>query len=64
MTGGVAPLVSGPAGSIRAVESAVRKAKKALSHDHLDHRLEQAIGPATRDARAPVDAFKAITRYL
>ena len=42
----------------------MREAKKALIHDHLDHCLEQAIGPATRDARAPVDAFKAITRYL
>ena len=49
---------------LHAVESAVREAKKALIHDHLDHCLEQAIGPVTRDARAPVDAFKAITRYL
>ena len=49
---------------LHAVESAVREAKKALIHDHLDQCLEQALGPATRDARAPVDAFKAITRYL
>ena len=49
---------------LHAVENAVREAKKALIHDHLDHCLEQAIGPATLDARAPVDAFKAITRYL
>ena len=49
---------------LHAIEAAVREAKKALIHDHLDHCLEQAIGPVTRDARAPVDAFKAITRYL
>ena len=49
---------------LHAIEAAVREAKKALIHDHLDHCLEQAIGPAGPDARAPVDAFKAITRYL
>ena len=49
---------------LHAVESAVREAKKALIHDHLDHCLEQAIGPASAAARAPVDEFKAITRYL
>ena len=49
---------------LHAVESAVREAKKALIHDHLDHCLEQAIGAAPAEARAPIDAFKAITRYL
>ena len=49
---------------LHAVESAVREAKKALIHDHLDHCLEQAVGPASAAARAPVDEFKAITRYL
>ena len=49
---------------LHAVESAVREAKKALIHDHLDHCLEQAVGPASAVARAPVDEFKAITRYL
>lgn len=49
---------------LHAVESAVREAKKALIHDHLDHCLEQAVGPASREARGPIDQFKAITRYL
>ena len=49
---------------LHAVENAVREAKRALIHDHLDHCLEQAVGPATRDARAPLTTFKAITRYL
>ena len=49
---------------LHAVENAVREAKKALIHDHLDHCLEQAVGPASAAARAPVDEFKAITRYL
>ena len=29
-----------------------------------DHCLEAAIGPASREARAPVEEFKAITKYL
>ena len=49
---------------LHAVESAVREAKKALIHDHLDHCLEQAVGSASAAARALVDEFKAITRYL
>ena len=49
---------------LHAVESAVREAKKALIHDHLDHCLEAAVGPASQEARAPIDEFKAITKYL
>ncbi len=49
---------------LHAVESAIRGAKKALIHDHLDHCLEAAVGPASRAARAPIDEFKAITKYL
>lgn len=49
---------------LHAVESAVREAKKTLVHDHLDHCLEAAIGPTSRKARAPIDEFKAITKYL
>ena len=48
---------------LHAVESAVRETKKALIHDHLDHCLEAALGPAGREARAPIDELKAITRY-
>lgn len=49
---------------LHAVERAVCEAKKTLIHDHLDHCLEQAIGPLDRDQRGPVDEFKAITKYL
>ena len=49
---------------LHAVESAIREAKKTLVHDHLDHCLEAAMGPTSRKARAPIDEFKAITKYL
>lgn len=49
---------------LHAVESAIREAKKALIHDHLDNCLEAAVGLASREARAPIDEFKAITKYL
>jgi DNA-binding FrmR family transcriptional regulator len=49
---------------LHAVESAIREAKKALIHDHLENCLEAAVGPASREARAPIDEFKAITKYL
>lgn len=49
---------------LHAVESAIHEAKKTLIHDHLDHCLEAAVGATSRAARAPVDEFKAITKYL
>lgn len=49
---------------LHAVESAIHEAKKTLIHDHLDHCLETAVGPANKAARAPIEEFKAITRYL
>ena len=49
---------------LHAVESAVHQAKKALIHDHLDHCLDAAVGTTGIAARAPIDEFKAITRYL
>jgi len=49
---------------LHAVESAIANAKRTLIHDHLDHCLEQAVGPATRAERAPIEAFKQITKYL
>jgi uncharacterized protein len=49
---------------LHAVEKAVANAKRALIHDHIDHCLEAAIGPASRSGRAPVEEFKAITKYL
>jgi uncharacterized protein len=49
---------------LHAVEKAIAAAKTVLIHDHIDHCLEQAIGPASRQARKPIDEFKEITKYL
>jgi DNA-binding FrmR family transcriptional regulator len=49
---------------LHAVEQAITNAKKTLIHDHIDHCLEQSVGPLTRQARVPIDEFKAITKYL
>ena len=49
---------------LHAVEKAVAQAKKTLIHDHIEHCLEQAVGPLAPDQRSPVDEFKAITKYL
>ncbi len=49
---------------MHAVEKAVSQAKKTLIQDHIDHCLEQAMGPLDRNQRGPVDDFKAITKYL
>jgi DNA-binding FrmR family transcriptional regulator len=49
---------------LHAVEKAVCQAKKTLIHDHLDHCLEQAVGPLEREQRGLVDEFKTITKYL
>ena len=49
---------------LHAVEKALAAAKKVLIHDHIDHCLEQSAGPKSRADRAPLDAFKEITKYL
>lgn len=49
---------------LQAVESAIGNAKKTLVHDHIDHCLEIAIGADTRQARASINEFKEITKYL
>ncbi len=43
---------------MQAVEKAVANAKRALIHDHLDHRLDAERSAADRDE------LKAISRYL
>lgn len=47
-----------------AVEKAVGQAKRALIQDHLDHCLEEAVGPLPREQRRSIDEFKEITKYL
>jgi len=49
---------------LHAVERAICNAKKTLIHDHIDHCLEQSIGPVARSAHAPIDEFKEISKYL
>jgi len=49
---------------LHAVEKALAAPKRTLIHDHLDHCLERVVGPASRAARAPIDEFKEITKYL
>ena len=49
---------------LHAVESAIGNAKRLLVQDHIDHCLEAAVGPATRDSRAVIREFKEISKYL
>ena len=49
---------------LHAVEKAVAQAKRTLIHDHLDHCLEETIGPLQRDGRGTVDEFRKIAKYL
>ena len=49
---------------LHAVEKAVCQAKRTLIQDHIDHCLEDAIGPLVRGQRGPIDEFKEITKYL
>jgi len=49
---------------LQAVEKAVAQAKKTLIHDHIDHCLEDIIGPLPRDQRVRVEEFKLIAKYL
>lgn len=49
---------------LHAVEKAIGQAKKTLIQDHLDHCLEDVVGPLPRDKRRSIDEFKLITKYL
>jgi len=49
---------------LQAVEKAVCQAKRTLIQDHIDHCLEDTVGGLTRGERAPLEAFKQITKYL
>jgi len=49
---------------LHAVEKAIVQAKRTLIQDHLDHCLEDVVGPLTLEKRQSVDEFKEITRYL
>lgn len=49
---------------LHAVEKAISEAKKTLIRDHLDHCLDDVVGPLSRDQRDVIDEFKSITKYL
>lgn len=49
---------------LQAVEKAIAQAKKTLIQDHLDHCLEEVVGPLGRDRRQSIDEFKEIAKYL
>lgn len=49
---------------LQAVEKAIQQAKKALIQDHLDHCLEELVGPLKSGQQHAMEEFKEITRYL
>ena len=49
---------------LHAVEKAIDQAKKTLIRDHIDHCLEDMVGPLARDQKRSIDEFKEITKYL
>lgn len=49
---------------LHAVEKAIQQAKRVLIQDHIEHCLDDAIGPLEPDQQRRVDDFKAIARYL
>lgn len=49
---------------LHAVEAAIGSAKRTLIHDHLEHCLNDAVGAVPLAERGPIEAFKAITKYL
>ena len=49
---------------LHAVEKAVQQAKKTLIQDHLDHCLEDVVGPLPREQRRSIDEFREIAKYL
>jgi uncharacterized protein len=49
---------------LHAVVRAIAEAKKTLIQDHLDHCLEEAVGPLARDRRRSIDDLKEIAKYL
>ena len=49
---------------LQAVEKAIQQAKKTLIQNHLDHCLEDLVGPLEADQRHSLGEFREITRYL
>lgn len=49
---------------LQAVESAIANAKQTLVRDHIDHCLEHVVTEDKCSARATIEEFKAITKFL
>lgn len=49
---------------LHAVERAIAQAKKTFIQDHLDHCLEDVVGPLARERRQALDEFREIAKYL
>jgi hypothetical protein NreA len=49
---------------LHAVEKAIQQAKRVLVQDHIEHCLDDAIGPLAPDQKKRIDEFKAIAHYL
>lgn len=49
---------------LQAVENAIASAKKTLIEDHLNHCLDEVVGPLDARQREEIDDLKAIAKYL
>ena len=49
---------------LQAVESAVANAKTTLIEDHLDHCLDEVVGPLNAAKRRELEDIKKIAKYL
>lgn len=49
---------------LQAVAKALEKAKQILILDHIDHHLTALAAPLPAEARARLDEFREITKYL
>ena len=49
---------------LHAAERAVREAKQTFVNGHLDHCLDHVVDSKSLQARASVDEFKIIAKYL
>jgi uncharacterized protein len=49
---------------LQAAERAVREAKKTFVNDHLNHCLEQVVETKGAEARASIEEFRTIAKYL
>ena len=49
---------------MQAVVGALQSAKSALVTDHIEHHLEEALGPLTKEARAELLRLSKLAKYL